>query len=468
MWETKLRDLLEQNSDIVFRKMEIQSEIMILVYIEGLVNDVYVQEQIIPSLFHGSRFDTVPKYTLDEVDQALQALFNGSVLVLTNQSEFSYVFSGEGIQSRSIVEPTSEHTLRGPRDGFVESISTNLSLIRRRYPDTRLQVRISRIGAHSKTKVALVYVDGIVNPDILKEVEQRMNSIQIDELLDSGAVEQWIEDSWYSPFPQVQYTEQPVRVVSAIAEGRIAIVVDGTPIVLMVPLTFSMLFQAMDDYSERWLVGSAIRFIRIIGSILALILPALYIALLSYHPGMIPTQLTLSIAASRADAPFPAFVEALLMEATLELLREAGLRLPGFIGQTIGIVGGLVIGQAAVEAGIVSPIMVIVVALTAICSFMIPAYNGAIAIRLLRFPLMVFVSFLGMLGLILGVMIIIAHLVSLKSFGVNYLSPFAPYQAADWKDSVIRAPLPLLKKRPSVLKPLKEQRLKLDQRKKGW
>ncbi|MCS7461559.1 spore germination protein [Paenibacillus doosanensis] len=467
-WEVKLRNRLAQNSDVNFRSIVANNETLVIVYIAGLVDDVYVQEQIIPSLFHETTFNTLQAYRFEQLEEAIEAIFYGHTLVITQRNELAYPFPGKGLEKRSIEEPSSENTVRGPRDGFVESITTNLSLIRRRYPDTSLQVRTSKIGARTRTQVALVYIDGIVNPETLEEVKERVDSIQIDEVLDSGTIEQWIEDSWYSPFPQVQYTEQPVRAVSALSEGRIAIVVDGSPIVLLVPVTFAMLFQAMDDYSERWMVGTAIRFIRMIAAVIALVLPSLYIALLSYHPGMVPTQLTLSIAATRAEVPFPTIMEALLMETTLEMLREAGLRLPRFIGQTIGIVGGLVIGQAAVEAGIVSPIMVIVVALTAICSFLIPAYNGAIAIRLLRFPLMILVGVLGLLGLILGVLIIVAHLVSLKSFGINYFSPFAPYHGKDWKDTVIRAPLPLLETRPSVLQPLKKKRLWRDKRKKGW
>ncbi|UQZ80949.1 Spore germination protein A1 [Paenibacillus konkukensis] len=340
-WEVKLRNRLAQNSDVNFRSMVANNETLVIVYIAGLVDDGYVQEQIIPSLFHEATFNTLPSYRFEQLEEAIEAIFYGNALVITQRNELAYTLPGKGLEKRSIEEPSSENTVRGPRDGFVESIATNLSLIRRRYPDISLQVRISKIGTRTKTQVALVYIDGVVNPDILEEVKQRVDSIQIDEVLDSGTIEQWIEDSWYSPFPQVQYTEQPARAVSALSEGRIAIVVDGTPIVLLVPVTFAMLFQAMDDYSERWMVGTAIRFIRMVAAVIALVLPSLYIALLSYHPGMVPTQLTLSIAATRAEVPFPTIVEALLMETTLEMLREAGLRLPRFIGQTIGIVGAL-------------------------------------------------------------------------------------------------------------------------------
>lgn len=229
-----------------------------------------------------------------------------------------------------------------------------------------------------------------------------------------------------------------------------------------------MLFQAPDDYYDRWLIGSAIRIIRAVGALVALFLPALYIALISYHPGMIPTQLALSISATRAEVPFPSLVEAIAMEATLEMLREAGLRLPKMLSQTVGIVGGLVIGQAAVEAGIVSPVLVIVVAITAISTFLVPAYNASIALRMLRFPLMLLAGSLGLFGLILGALLILAHLVSLKSFGINYFSPIVPYRPKDWKDLLVRAPLPYLKERPEILHSFNSKRMNLQKRKKGW
>jgi spore germination protein len=216
------------------------------------------------------------------------------------------------------------------------------------------------------------------------------------------------------------------------------------------------------------MIGTSIRLIRVVGAFIALILPSLYIALISYHPGMIPTQLALSISATRAEVPFPALIEAVFMEATLEMLREAGLRLPKVMGQTIGIVGGLVIGQSAVEAGIVSPVLVIVVAITAISSFLVPAYNGAIALRLLRFPLMILSGSLGLFGLILGLMAVLAHLVSLKSFGINYFAPITPYRFSDWKDLLVRAPLVYQKNRPEILHPLDQKRMNTQKRKKGW
>ncbi|MBY0055119.1 spore germination protein [Brevibacillus agri] len=297
-----------------------------------------------------------PFNPLETAQEAIEAVLYGNVAIYSRADQKWYRASGTGMEQRSVQELENESTLRGPRDAFVESLSTNLSLVRRRYPDPELKVDIRQIGRRTKTKVALLYINGIVNPVILDEVKTRLSTMEIDGVLDSGTVEQWIEDSWYTPFPQMQYSENPARVLHMLLEGRIAIMVDGTPFVLIVPVTFSMLFQVPDDYYERWMIGSAIRLVRIFGASIALILPSLYIALISYHPGMIPTQLALTISSARAEVPFPSLMEAFFMEVTLEMLREAGLRLPKIMGQTIGIVGGLVIGQAAVEAGIVSPV----------------------------------------------------------------------------------------------------------------
>jgi spore germination protein len=276
----------------------------------------------------------------------------------------------------------------------------------------------------------------------------------VDQILETGQIEQFIEDNIFSPFPQAQATERPDKIIAALTEGRIAILVDGTPFALIVPAVLLQFFQSPEDYYERWMISSLVRFFRFMGSFVAAMGPAIYIALVSYHPGLIPTSLVLSIAASREGVPFPAFIEALLMEVTIELLRESGARLPKSIGQTIGIVGGIVIGDAAVRAGIASPILVIVVAITAIASFIIPSYNAAISFRLIRFPMMLLAALLGMYGVMLGFIIINVHLVTLRSFGTVYLAPLTPLEARDWKDVIFRLPNKYLRRRPAFLLPI--------------
>ena len=307
--------------------------------------------------------------------------------------------------------------------------------------------------ASVQKELVIAYIDEIVKPNLVKEVRKRIETIHLDDVAESGYIEQLIEDNYLSPFTQVQSTERPDRVVAALLEGRVAILLDGTPFALIVPVTFNMLLQSPEDYYERWLSSSLIRLLRYFAAGISLFGPSLYIAFVSFHQGLIPTKLALSMMATRQGVPFPALIEALIMEVAIEILREAGLRLPKPIGPTMGIVGGLVIGEAAVQAGIVSPIMVIVVALTAISSFAIPQYNAGITLRMLRFVAMFSAALFGLYGIILFFLFLCSHLVKLKSFGVSYLSPTVPYRAGDWKDFMVRMPFRMMKHRPRLLKP---------------
>ncbi|GAB6180514.1 hypothetical protein JCM14036_18330 [Desulfotomaculum defluvii] len=330
--------------------------------------------------------------------------------------------------------------VRGPRDGFNETISNNTALIRRRIKSPNLRVEKLTVGQQTKTELCIVYIDGIARKEVINEVRNRINKIEIDGILESGYIEEFIEDTPMSPFPQIEHSERPDKVAAAILEGRIAILVDTTPFVLIVPTVFLQFIQSAEDYYERFPIGSLTRAVRVGAYFISVILPALYIALTSFHQEMIPTPLALSIAASREGVPFPSIGEAVIMEATFEILREAGIRLPKQTGQAVSIVGGLVIGQAAVQAGIVSQAMVIVVALTGISSFAIPAFNAAAAGRLLRFPLMFLASILGLPGILAGLSIVLIHLNGLSSFGVNYLSPVTSGKKDKYKDIIYRKP----------------------------
>lgn len=297
----------------------------------------------------------------------------------------------------------------------------------------------------------VAYLEGIAREEIINEVKARLGRININGVLESGYIEELIEDNPMSPFPQLEHTERPDKVSAAILEGRVAILVDTTPHVLIVPTIFYMFIQSSDDYYERFPIGTLTRFIRIVAYFISVILPAMYIALTSFHQEMIPTSLALSIAASREGVPFPSIGEAFIMEGIFEILREAGLRLPKQAGQAVSIVGGIVIGQAAVQAGIVSQAMVIVVALTGISSFAIPAFNAAASGRLLRFPLMLMASVLGLPGILAGLSIIIIHLNSLRSFGVSYMEPFISADKNEFKDIVIRSPWWKMNRLPKYL-----------------
>jgi spore germination protein KA len=321
-------------------------------------------------------------------------------------------------------------------------------MIRRRLKTTKLKFESMKIGTLSSTEVVITYLEDLAEHSIVEEVRSRLNRIDIDAIEDSGYIVEFIEDQPFSLFPQVLQTERPDRVVGNLLEGKIGIIVENSPFALIVPVTFFQMMNSPEDYYGRFIMTSFIRFIRYLFLFVALLFPSIYIAVTTFHHELMPTNLIFSVAASREKVPFPAVIEALLMEITFEALREAGLRLPRPIGSTVSIVGALVIGQAAVEAGIVSAPLVIVVATTGIASFMFPSYPLTGAIRLLRFFMIFLAATLGFYGILLGVFFILVHLVQLRSFGVPYLSPIAPFHFNDLKDIFIRVPWWGLNERP--------------------
>jgi len=393
---------------------------------------------------------------LDEahtLEQVISKIISGSTVLFIDGISGAFILGTKADKSRNIEDPVSEPLVRGPKIGFVESLENNIAILRMMAPDSNLKILESTKGYRNPKKIVIAYTEGIVLPNLVEEVIRRMESIHIDDLLESGYIEQLIEDDYLSPFPQVQNTERPDRVVGALLEGRVAILLDGTPSALIVPVTFSMLLQTPEDYYERWIPGSFFRLLRFSSALIALFGPAVYIAFSSFHQGLIPTKLAISIAAHAEGVPFKPFLEALIMEVSIEILREAGLRMPKPVGQTVGIVGALIIGQAAVEAGLVSSLMIIVVSLTAISSFVIPHYETGIALRLLRFIAMICAAMLGLYGLTMFVLVLMIHFVKLKSFGIPYASPAIPYRPNDWKDFLFRAPLMMMRTRSKLTDP---------------
>lgn len=469
---TNVKNMLEEPNDLVIREFVVRSteHKCAIVYIDGLVDTEFVQENIMKNLqllterkqlpeADAELFEVVNReiisitdiekgYTLDDISNAI--LYGDTVFYLDGIDKV-LIMDTKGWETRAIEEPVTETVIRGPRDGFVENLRTNMVLVRRHIRDPNLRFKTHQVGRRSKKDLVVAYMAGIINPAIVKEVNRRLKTIDMDDAPESGYIEQWIEDNFLSPFPQIINTERPDKVAAALLQGKVAIFLDGTPFVLLAPATFGNALQSPEDYYERWTIGTFLRLLRYFAAFIAIFLPALYIALVSYHQGMLPSKLAFSIAASREGVPFPPFVEALVMTITMELLREAGARLPKTIGQTIGIVGGLVIGDAAVSAGIVSPVMVIVVALNAIASFSLPAYSVAIAFRLILFGFMLSAGLLGLYGIILAYIIVNIHIVNLKSIGVPYSTPFAPTFLKDWNDLVFRAPIPMLTRRPKYM-----------------
>lgn len=387
---------------------------------------------------------------IDKFEKAVNGILAGDTVFLFDGCNQGMLIPSRGWDTRSVDEPQTEQVVRGPRDGFTENIRTNTALVRRRIRDPLLCVEGMQIGKKSKTDINIVYLEGTVKEGLVEEVKERLKKIKIDAVLESGYIEELIKDSPWSPFTTMQNTERPDKVAAGILEGRVAIFVDNTPFVLIVPSYFWEFFQASDDYYSGFLAGSFFRSIRFIAFIISLVVPSFYVMLISFHQEMIPTELALTIASGREVIPFPVLLEALLMEIVFELMREAGLRMPKPVGQAVSIVGSLVIGQAAVQAGIVSPFLVILVALTGIASFAIPNYSASFSIRLIRFPLLIASGTLGLMGFSAVFTILAVHALSIRSFGEPYLAPATPFQPTDQKDIVFRFPWWKMDKQPKL------------------
>ena len=462
--EQFLRQTFKDCSDVVIRSFKIQNgPDAVVAYIDGLTNTVFVEGALrVLMVLEGNerKIGNVIKHTLpasevktfDNFGELFTGLLRGDTVLFVDGNACAITLGTSLFERRNVEEPETEASIRGPREGFTENLRTNTALIRRKLKTPKLKFKPFVVGKETNTFVLVSYLEGIADPKLVETIASRIEQIKIDGVLESGYIEELIQDHKYSIFPQIQNTERPDTVAAALLEGRVAILVDGTPFVLLAPMVFWQWLQASDDYYERFYIGSLLRLLRLSFLFLALLTPAIYIALSTYHQEMIPTSLLLSIAASRESIPFPAVVEALIMELAFEALREAGVRLPKTIGQAVSILGALVVGTAAVEAGIVSAGMVIVVSLTGIASFTLPRYNAAISVRILRFPLMLIASVFGLLGIVVGVMIIIGHLSKIRSFGTPYLSPISPPFFSDLKDIFIRAPWWKMVKRPVFLK----------------
>lgn len=369
-----------------------------------------------------------------------QAVVFGEVLVLVSGQVHALSIPLKKYGQRTVDEPENERIVRGPRDGFVESIWTNIGLIRQRIRNPQLRLEVITLGIETSVEVGIIYIDGIANRQIVEEVRQRLKRINVDRMLSSGSTSEFIADSPWSPFPTIQFTERPDRLSSALLDGRVGILLDGTPSASIVPTVFWEFLKSPDDYIENVYFITLIRLIRFTAHLVTLLLPGAYIALTTIHLQMLPESLAVIIAGARTRTPFPGVVEMIVMELMVEILREAGLRMPGILGQTMSIVGALVIGEAAVTAGLIEPMIVVVVAITTLSSFIVPGYNAAISIRLLRFPLILLGGSLGFFGLALGAVFYLMHLISLRSFGVPYFAPVAPLIFKDMGDIFTRLP----------------------------
>lgn len=452
---TRMRAIMNDSFDIMERRFSVagsHTEGAVL-FIENLVDETMIQEQIIKPIMGWPvgqhrlgdigldmvRNMMISGHSLREVqtmEEAVQDILQGNTLFIMEGHDKGYIIHTIDPPGRSISEPITEPSVRGPKESFVEIIKINLGLIRRRLKDPQLTLETFSAG-NPPVNLVLVYLKGTAPNGLVQEARQRLSNIKSPPLADSKQLSFLISDHPNSIFPLIQETERPDKFAASLFEGRVGILVDNSPNALLAPSTLPMLLQSVDDYYEKWIIGSIIRLSRYLALVISTVFPSIYIAITTFHPGMLPTDLALSIAGSRAGVPFPAVIEAFLMTVTLELLQEAGIRLPRVVGQTIAIVGGLVIGQAAVQAGIISPLMVIVISITAISSFAVSDYSLGLATRILRLPFMALAGMLGFFGIAMGGLYLLGYMCSLKSFGIGFMEPLTPYRLRDWKDTFI-------------------------------
>ena len=463
-----VRELFGYNTDFMVREFKVgqQKTPAALAYLLPLVKETKLDAYVLRSLIVEYPAETpvsltsvkeraITLATVKDVSNFWEVTLNildGNAVLFLSGGAGALALDISEYKGREIAESLTEAVVRGPRESFVESIERNAMLIRRRIRTPNLVLERFHLGRLTQTAVVLGYIKGLAKPELLEEVRKRLKRIDVDAVLSSNFIEEMIMDSPLSPFPQTLATDRPDRVAASLVEGRVVLLVDNTPFALVVPATMPMLLQSSEDYYHPFMISTVVRWLRYLALVTSIIISPLYVAITTFHQEMLPFELLLNIAGAREGVPFPAVIEALLLEGTFELLREAGIRLPRPVGQAVSIVGALVIGQSAVAAGIVSPLMVIVVAFAGISSFATPSYELAIPMRMLRFPLILLAGSLGLFGVTVGVLAIIIHLAGLRSFGVPYLSPLTPLKLTELKDVLVRAPMWAMGTRPGASK----------------
>ena len=482
--EKYLRSRLENCSDILIRPMRLGDKHKVdclMVYIEVAVSNMMLDDSALGKMinhFWEISPEDIQEFVrhnslgiadvkkLENLDESIDAMLAGNAVFFIDGYDKAMKISSKGYPSTGVMEAESEKVLRGSREGFSDSVKSNSALVRKRLRDTRLKVEEYKIGVRSHTLTQVLYMDDLVHEGLLEEVKERLEEFQIDGILDSGMLEQLTEDVWYSPFPQYQTTERPDRAVQEILKGKVVILCDNSPEALILPGNFSSFMESSEDWYHRFEMASFLRILRYLAVIMATVLPGLYLAVIRFHTQILPSALILSFAEAREGVPFSSVVELIFLELAFELIREAGVRVPGSLGNAIGIVGGLVIGQAAVEANLVSPIVVMTVALTALGSMTVPNEEFAAAFRLVKYGFLILGGYLGIYGIVLGVYLVIGHLAGLISFGIPYLVPFIKKeQKGSRGEGVLRVPL-----RKRVLRPLyarEEQKIRLKRKESG-
>ncbi len=473
-----LRESLGPSPDIIVRELHVgpRNKRLALLYLDGMTDKKTVNDTIIKPLIYDihlmDKEETSEVKSAEDIKDILLSVgdikkrnsiadiisefLNGHTVLLMNGCTDALLIDTKGWPNRAIAMSPTERSVRGPREAFTETLRFNTTLLRRKITHSDFTIEQMVIGDKTNTVVAVAYLKGIANPQLVEEAKRRLKRIKTDAILESGYIEQFIEDHPLSLFSTVGNSEKPDTVAARILEGRVAILADGTPFVLTVPMFFIEGFQAAEDYYSRPYLSSMLRLLRFISFAISVFAPAIYVALTTYHQELIPTPLLITMAAEDAGTPFPAVIEALGMGLIYEVLREGSIRLPFQIGSALSIVGALIIGDAAVSAGLIGAPMVIVVATTAITSFLAITHTDAGTV--LRFVMTILAAVMGVFGLILGTFFIITHLVAMRSFGSPYLSPVSPLNLQGLKDAFIRAPLWTMLMRPDTLSELDPQR----------
>ena len=471
------------NKDVVIREFNVAKKISaFVIYIDGMIDGDIIVQFTLPQLMNSQNFEdfdgvgtldyieknvlTVHQITrMKKFEEIVPQILSGQTAIFIDGCDETILLESRGYEKRGVSAPVTETVVHGSQEGFTENLRTNITLIRRLIKSENLITEFNTVTKTSNSLSAIMYMEGIVNPKIVEEVKMRVTKLNIDYVLGAEMVKQLIEDNPKMLLPQIISTERPDRIASFLMEGKVVLVCEGTPFVLSMPITFFDLYHTSEDANLKWQHGSFLRIIRLMGLILAIFLPGMYTALILFHQEMIPTALLSSIVVTRRLVPFPTILELILMEFSFELIREGGIRVPGVTGNTLGIIGALILGQAAVEAGLVSPIMIIIVAVSGLGSFAIPNYSLSLAVRIVRFLLIIFGFIAGFYGISAGITIICAMALGMKSFGVPYFAPISPVTKCN-EDNVIRGPLYDLKNRPDYLNTVDNKRMGDNPR--GW
>lgn len=456
-----LKSELMDCEDVVFRDIAIDGgKSFCIIYAAQMVDKQLLTTNILKPIIHGelsseSIKDVIPSGQVEEsslIEECTCKIFNGAAVVLIDNEDYAIIIDGiSGYKNRSIMPSEAEPTVKGPKDSFTESLFTNMSLVRKRLLNKHCKCKIMKMGKYTQNSTAVMYIDAIANAKMVDEVFRRLNAVKNEEILSGNYIEEFIADSPNSLYPTALISDRPDRVVASLLDGRVAILQDNNPDAVIVPSIFIDFFKTPDDYYEKYWVSTLFRFIRYMGFLVTIFLPSIYIAVTTFNQELLPTSLIITLAKQRDGVPLPASLETFLMYVSFLAIREAGTRLPRGVGETVSIVGGIIVGDASVRAGLVSPAVVVITALTGITSFLTPSTQLTSVTGYLKFISLIASSFIGIWGIFLVFIINMGHIEYLRSFGVPYMSPVSPLVIEDLDDLLFRAPVWELTNKPFFL-----------------